>query len=255
MRSALHPLRWLPHALLALSLGVSGSRPTQSAEDGQRGRPVVIELFASQGCSSCTPALRTLAELSREARIIALTLPVDYWDYLGWKDSAAKPVFSLRQRSYATARGDRQVYTPQMVVNGAIACNAGRRADVEAALARASAAPTPASIDLQVREEGDWLVIMAGAGAGSADLWLLPVRRRLEVSILRGENQGRTLTYTNVVRDIRRVAAWSGVALTIRVPLTMALEGDADAYVVLLQDVPGGASPGEILGAAKSPRF
>jgi hypothetical protein len=212
----------------------------------------VVELFASQGCSSCTPALRTPAELSRGSRIVPITWPVDYWDYLGWKDSAAKPVFSARQRGYAAARGDRRVYTPQMVMNGTIACSAGQRADVDAALAGASASPSSMRVELQVREEGDWLIIMAGTG--SADLLLLPVRRQLEVSIHRGENQGRTLTYTNVARDVRRVATWSSGALAVRVPLTLTREGDPDAYVVLLQEALAAKSLGVILGAAKSPQ-
>src|ERR687884_289212 len=82
----------------------------------------VVELFTSQGCSSCPPADAMLGELARRPDVIALSLPVDYWDYLGWKDTLAQPAFSARQRAYAGARGDRQVYTPQVIVNGATPC-------------------------------------------------------------------------------------------------------------------------------------
>ena len=100
-----------------------------------RSRPppaAVVELFTSQGCSSCPPADAILAELARRPDIVALTFPVDYWDYLGWKDTLAHPLFTARQRAYAHARGDRQVYTPQMVVNGTKPCIGSDRAQIDA---------------------------------------------------------------------------------------------------------------------------
>jgi len=100
----------------------------------------VVELFTSQGCSSCPPADARLAELARRPDVIALTLPVDYWDYLGWKDTLAQPEFSVRQRAYSHGRGDRAVFTPQMVVNGMAACVGSDKAAIERAMERATAA-------------------------------------------------------------------------------------------------------------------
>src|ERR671917_179365 len=106
-------LPWLATVVAAALTGPSVAAPSPRA---------VVELFTSQGCSSCPPADRVLAELAREPDVIALSLPVDYWDYLGWKDTLASPAFSARQRAYSNARGDRQVFTPQMVVNGKVSC-------------------------------------------------------------------------------------------------------------------------------------
>src|SRR3954471_19915044 len=118
---------WLAAAGSALP-GAAGENPK-----------AVVELFTSQGCSSCPPADRVLAELAREADVIAPTMPVDYWDYLGWKDTLASPAFSARQRAYSNARGDRQVFTPQMIVNGKISCVGSDRAQIGRSMAGASA--------------------------------------------------------------------------------------------------------------------
>jgi hypothetical protein len=212
----------------------------------------VVELFTSQGCSSCPPADALLSDLAKRPDVIALTFPVDYWDYLGWKDTLAQPGFAARQRGYAHLRGDRQVYTPQVIVNGHKPCVGSDRAQIEGIIApgKVSASSLPAEIVLS-EVSGRVLVKVAGASDQAAALWILPVSRALTVSIGRGENGGRTITYANVVRGMNRIGDWNGGEASFEVPATIA-RGEADSYVVLLQ-VARGVKPGIILGAAKGP--
>ena len=212
----------------------------------------VVELFTSQGCSSCPPADAYLSELARRPEIVALTLPVDYWDYLGWKDTLAHSAFTARQRAYAGARGDRQVYTPQAVVNGSELCVGSNRAKMEHLIAVRGELP----VAVAALEIGGQVAIDVGPGAPVEDaaVWLLPVARVRTVPIGRGENRGLTATYANVVRGLKRVGTWTGQPVRYEVPIAAAKEGEADGYVVLLQAV-GHGGPGPILGAAKSPGF
>lgn len=243
---------WL-RALLLVTLSVTWMGRGWAASESDRSSLIVVELFASQGCSACSPAIELLAELAKDPRIIALTLPIDYWDYLGWKDSLAQPAFSARQRAYASARGNRQLYTPQMVMNGAIACVGSQKATVAEALSAAAATGSALRTAVRATEEAEQLIIDVTAGEGTADLWILPLRRRQEVSILRGENQGRSIVYMNVVRDLRHIGVWTGRAVTFRVPLTLTRVANSDGYVLLLQKVLPSKGLGVILGAAKGP--
>lgn len=229
-------------ALAALA-GLDGAARAETA-----GPTAVVELFTSQGCASCPPADEKLVELSRDPAILALTLPVDYWDYLGWQDTLAHPAHSARQRGYAAARGDRMVFTPQMVVNGAFACVGSKPQDVAAALETAQAhtprLPVPVSVDVA----GGEAAIRIGPGADApAEVWLLAIDRAEEVAIGRGENSGRHATYANVVRGMAKVGDWTGAAASY----SHALAGHGDFHVVLLQKRHGDA-PGAILGAGRS---
>lgn len=212
------------------------------------GPKAVVELFTSQGCASCPPADEKLVELAQDPEILALTLPVDYWDYLGWQDTLADPAHTARQRGYAAARGDRMVFTPQMVVNGAFACIGSKPQDVAAALEKAeehaARLPVPVSVDVAGGEAA--IRIEAGADA-PAEVWLLAIDREEEVAIGRGENSGRHATYANVVRGMARVGEWTGAAASYR----HALAGRGDFHVVLLQKRHGD-HPGAILGAGRS---
>jgi hypothetical protein len=216
----------------------------------------VIELFTSQGCSSCPPADRVLAELAREPDVVALSLHVDYWDYLGWKDTLAQPAFSARQRAYASARGDHQVFTPQMVVNGKAICVGAERSQVERSVAEANGTRASLPVAIDVKEAGAAVVVEVGAGAAGlprkAEVWVLPVVRSRDVAIGRGENKGRRITYTNVVRGMTRAGDWTGAPARFEVPLHQARAGDADGYVVILQATEP-ERPGAILGATKGP--
>lgn len=215
----------------------------------------VVELFTSQGCSSCPPADALMGELAKDRDLIVLTLPVDYWDYLGWKDTLALPAFTARQKAYAERRGDGQIYTPQAVVDGLVHVVGSDRSEIEAAVASARGKAGALAVPVGIVETGAGVAVTvggAGAGAKTGALWIMPVARARSVAIGRGENRGRSVTYSNVVRGVVKLADWSGAPLKLDVPTGLLKTGGADSYVIVLQ-ASSGARPGAILGAAKGP--
>ncbi|MDB5646557.1 thioredoxin family protein [Methylobacterium sp.] len=237
--------------LLAGALGASATRASASER-----HPVVIELYTSQGCGSCQSASRVLAEFAREPGVIALTFPITYWDYLGWKDVYGMAAFTARQRAYAALRGERQVFTPQAIVNGKPSMIRSDRNALERALRRARAG-SPSQVSVRSWEEGDRICVDVGAGGEAdapADLWLLPVMRRRRIEIGGGDNKGQVFDYINVVRGMHRIGPWTGRAAHFEVSRHAARVAEADSYVVVLQ---GGSEgrPSRILGAAKAPGF
>jgi hypothetical protein len=207
-----------------------------AAEAGER--PVVVELFTSQGCSSCPPADAYLAELARRDDVLALSLHVDYWNYIGWKDPFSSTWATERQREYARTLAQRYVYTPEMVVDGAAHAVGSNRAEVEGLIAAARRHEGPL---LALARDGEALRISVGAGAGSGTLLLVRFEREHATKIARGENGGRTLRNVHVVREIRRLGEWDGKPLALDIP---APQGEA---AVLLQ----AAGQGRMLAAAK----
>jgi len=215
----------------------------------------VVELFTSQGCSSCPPADALLVEYARQPDIIALSLPVNYWDYLGWKDTLAHVAFTERQKAYAHSRKDRQVFTPQIIVNGKKSCIGSDRAQVEKAIQITSKGRKALPVNVTLDEQNGRVTIAVeetpDTTQRAAELWVLPVLKEQTVPIERGENRGKTITYANVVRGLTRVGEWLGGSARFEVPLETARRG-GDAYVVLLQSTDA-ERPGIILGAAKGP--
>jgi hypothetical protein len=208
----------------------------------------VIELFTSQGCSSCPPADRLAGELVGDEKLIVLSLPVDYWDYLGWHDTLALHSHTQRQKAYAAVRGDRQVYTPQMVIDGIAQRVGSERGSIERALVESKG---NLAVSVRIERKGGNLEIDIGGGIGTpAGVWLLAVVRSKTVAIGRGENRGKTITYNNVVRTWQRLGAWSGGALHHTVPVAAIADADADQVVVIVQSGSTEA-PGPIYGAAK----
>jgi hypothetical protein len=212
----------------------------------------VVELYTSQGCSSCPPADKLMAELARDPGLIVLTFPVDYWDYLGWKDTLAHPHFSYRQRAYSAMRGDRKVYTPQAVVNGVAHAVGSDRSQIERAAAESRAVFGVLTTEIRIRRNGDGLAVTCpprGADAGPAHLWAMPVVRERSVQIGRGENSGRSVSYVNVVRNVSRIGECGAAAAEVSVPAA-SLSEDAEGLVVLMQ---GGneKKPGAIIAAAR----
>jgi hypothetical protein len=239
-------LAWMVFASAALI----ATPPVSAAEPR-----AVIELFTSQGCSSCPPADKLLDELSHDPSVIALSLPVDYWDYLGWKDTLALPGHTRRQRAYSRVRGDREVFTPQAVINGAAYALGSNKAAIEEAIVRTRAASTiNVPVTLAVAGERITVDIAAVAGGNGGEIWLCPVTRKVDVAIGRGENHDRDITYTNVVRGWLKLGDWNGKAASFAMPVTdiMARSATADAVVVLVQDG-SAAMPGRIVGAASAP--
>jgi hypothetical protein len=233
-------------------LGLVVAALASGSAAAQETRPrAVVELFTSQGCSSCPPADAVLSELARDPGVVALSMPVDYWDYLGWKDTLARPGFSQRQKAYAEQRGDRQVYTPQAIVNGVKHALGSDRSAIEAAAA-SSREHGALGVPVTMSEQGDTIHVEVGARPGaSATLWLMPFTRQAEVTIGRGENKGRSVTYCNVVRSMTKVGDWTGEARSFDVPASAARVASADSYAVLLQGG-SGERPGPVLGAAIS---
>lgn len=177
--------------------------------------PVVVELFQSQGCSSCPPADMVLNDLAGRRDVIALNFAVTYWDYLGWKDSFAQPAFTQRQRDYASAGGRNNVATPQMIVNGRVALVGSRRGEVDQAIGRLRIVnPDPA-----IRVSGNTIEIAAGKRDKPATLWLVRYDpRAIAVPIKAGENGGRTIVHKNIVRELTALGSWNGRAAHYTVP-------------------------------------
>jgi len=241
------------HAVFSVALALAGLVTVHpSPADEKR---AVIELFTSQGCSSCPAADRLIGELTDDPSLITLSLAVDYWDYLGWQDTLALHGHTKRERAYAAARGDRDVYTPQAVVNGSVAVLGSDRAAIERAVAQTRKNSPALTLPVSLKVEGDKLVVNVAdakdATARNAEVWLCPVSGRITVEIGRGENRGKTLTYYNVVRDWKKLGDWSGKAVTFSIPLSEVMTKDIDTFAVLVQS--GAASkPGVLLGAAKT---
>ena len=173
----------------------------------------VVELFTSQGCSSCPAADRLMGELTQDPSLIALSLAVDYWDYLGWRDTLARPEFTVRQKAYAKVLGDGMVYTPQAIVSGIANVNGSNADKVERAIDK-TAKPFAASrvpIALSAAD-GKLTIDVASAPDGvaskEATVWVAAIAGSVKVPILRGENQGRTIVYSNVVRAMMPVGTW-----------------------------------------------
>jgi hypothetical protein len=212
----------------------------------------VLELFTSQGCSSCPPADRLLGEYAEREDLLALSFNIDYWDYLGWKDTLASHEFSERQRAYSEARGDRQVYTPQIVVNGGEHVVGSNQAAVDAALDRAEAKGLPVPITLSSSDDAVEVHIGAAEdpAAAKGTLWLVMYDPTVSVPIERGENSGETVTYHNVVRRLRPIAMWKGEPMAVDLPKSEMNKAKAARCAVLLQTEKQDGLPGAVLGAA-----
>jgi hypothetical protein len=241
-------------ALLVLGIGLAAVGPAHAQSAAQPGAVSVtpkgvVELFTSQGCSSCPAADALLGRLAKRDDVIAISLSVDYWDYLGWKDTLAQAKFSERQKAYAKMLGDGMVYTPQMVVNGLAHVNGGDEAKVERALDKTSKSAAHVSVRMSMSD--DKLVVdvgaaPAGASVKEATIWLAVMSSSVEVPITRGENRGKTITYTNVVRELIPIGMWSGKAVTVQLERHTFMQKDAERGAVLVQQ--GKAGP--IIGAA-----
>jgi hypothetical protein len=220
----------------------------------------LLELFTSQGCSSCPDADKLLGELTGDPSLIALSVPIDYWDYLGWKDTLASPAHSARQRAYAHVRGDRQVYTPQIVVNGSTHVLGSDHAAIDRAIVQTDQKAGVMSLPVLLSIGGasssaqnlNVQVESAENEHGTGEVWLCPLAKAISIDIGRGENHGRTITYHNVVRSWVKLGDWAGTKSDWHVPLSQIASGDVDAAVVMVQEG-SHDKPGIILGAAYLP--
>jgi hypothetical protein len=213
---------------------------------------VVLELFTSQGCSSCPPADKLLAEYGKKPGVVTLSYSVDYWNYLGWHDTLSSPANSERQRDYARERGDGAVYTPQVVVDGILHVNGSNEAAIEMAIRNAAKRLRDVKVPVSMRAEDDSLVINIGAapetsGERAGTVWLAIANDKQTVSITRGENQGKVITYSHPVRELTPIGMWKGEAMTLRLPVKDLKAMGGDCLVALLQV----ENLGPILGVAE----
>ncbi len=208
---------------------------------------VVAELFTSEGCSSCPPADALLAELAEREGVIALAFHVDYWNYLGWSDPYSQAAFSERQRAYASVL-DGRVYTPELVINGTVGLVGSQRQRVESLIATAMATPAPVEIRLSARLEGDVVIANCTLTDAPEDavLHLALVERSTHQNPSRGENRGRTLNHTNVVRVFESLPAISGYH-TLALPEGLNTSNAGIVAYVQSDEV------GSVLGGAISP--
>lgn len=240
--------RSLIKGLAATSLVGSVAGPVWAAKPA---RPVVVELFTSQGCNVCPPSEKVLADLAKRPNVIAIGLHVDYWDFLGWKDTLADPSHAKRQSAYNMALRRRSNFTPQMIIDGAVSVSGAREDKVNRIIRRRKERqndPVPVTLTL----EGGTLRIDLGEAPDALSgqrctVHVVPFRSRRKIVIERGENAGRELKYTNSVRDLTRLEDWTGIAATQNYPLDAATLEDLGGIAVIVQD----AESYEVVGAAQ----
>jgi hypothetical protein len=241
--------RFLSFGILAVAgLLIVGWWPAMAQPvDGKSKRPVVVELYTSQGCSSCPPADALLGQLSTRKDVLAVSLPVTYWDMLGWRDTLASDANTRRQKAYARELGRGGVYTPQMIVDGATDVVGSRTQAVDSAIAARTNDMQAVPVELAATRQQIRIAVGPAAdhAAHEATIWLFGILPQATVSIGDGENSGRTITYHNVVREIRSVGTWKGQAVSVTLPRAEA-GPPHDGLAVVVQQ--GGY--GRVLGAA-----
>jgi len=233
-------------ALAVMGMAVPHCAPALAQSDNRSAvssaEPVLIELFTSQGCSSCPPADRLAAKMAPNASLVVISRPVTYWDRLGWKDTLASQGNTDLQQAYARRglAGRNGVYTPQTVVNGSFGAVGSHESDIRRGIARYGSTSSAA---IRVKDLGDGGVgIGLGGETGSpAELVLIAVTRAVDVGIGRGENNGRTVTYTNVLRSERKIADWQGGKASHVIAPAQLMNKGADAYALVLREPGGGA--------------
>ena len=236
--------RGLAGLAAAVVIGFLAIAPARAATDPPP--VVVVELYTSQGCSSCPPADNFLAELAMRSNVIALSLHVDYWDYIGWKDPFGSPMMTERQRRYASALGLRYVFTPQMIIDGRDSIVGSDRIAVETAIVAARAQDKTARVSF--RPDGGGVVVIAAGQApkAGATVWQAIYDNDHETDVKRGENSGRTIRNVNVVRSLERLGTWTGEELEIPLSLGNAAARGRYGCVVIVQE----GRSGPVIGAA-----
>lgn len=210
----------------------------------------VVELFTSQGCSSCPPADAELARLVEEGEVLALGYHVDYWNYLGWKDTLSDPENTARQYGYATTWNRRNVYTPQAVVNGLDHANGADSKAVRKLVDGYASAGKGLTVDVSLTRDKSSINVNIAEGTGKAEIIMVYFDQKNTVEIGRGENKGREITYYHSVREIEVLGMWSGAQMSIELPETVLGDKPGRGCAILLQKMSDKGTPGEILGAA-----
>jgi hypothetical protein len=241
------PVMFRPARTLFISALLCAVLATPSLAGG--GKKVVVELFTSQGCSSCPPADAYLAELAKRDDVIALSFHVDYWNYIGWNDPFSSPEFTARQRAYGRTLQKRYVYTPQIVVDGRAETVGSDRSTVDT-LIRMAAAMQKVEIDVTHNKNGTADIhVPAASGHSAGDVWIGFYDSAVRTDIRAGENRGATIVNANIVRVYKKIGTWSGGVLDKHVDLKALGATGRDGSVIVLQ----APNNGPIVGAASFP--
>jgi hypothetical protein len=228
--------------ILLLSSGLIGG----FAEAGESRSPTVVELYTSQGCSSCPPADAYLGELAKMEGVLALSFHVDYWDYIGWKDPFAAPINSQRQQEYSRIFRKAYVYTPQIIIHGMAETTGSNKAVIKARIEQAKLAPD-VPIKLERQASGDLRIRIArGRQPGQATIWMAYFDPVHETKIRRGENRGEKISNHNVVRVLKKIGDWRGQRIALTISAAELKKHQGQGCAVFLQS----AQKGPILGAA-----
>jgi hypothetical protein len=230
----------------AAALSALAANASFSAENTPKG---VVELFTSQGCSSCPPADAVLGKLIDQGDVVALAYHVDYWNYLGWEDTFSSAQSTERQYDYARTLGRKSVYTPQVIVNGRDHLNGADMGGINAKMDSFKNAGRGLTVSIDAVQEDDKIKIDIGGGKGKANIVLVYFERENAVDVRRGENRGKKLTYWHSVKDIQTVAMWDGKAMELVLPTSIINAEGHDGCAILLQTMRSDGVPGAIIGA------
>ncbi len=213
----------------------------------------VVELFTSQGCSSCPPADKILADYAKGHDVLALAWHVDYWNYLGWKDTFSSSQFTDRQKRYAKSLRERQIYTPQAIVNGRSHTVGSRRGKIEDLIKNYVQTSNGLTVPIKVKVTGEQMQIRVNHPSATKNhptLYMVYFNSAKEVVIKRGENRGKTFTYRNIVQKIQMLGMLKAGAISVDLPLMEVKRAGFDSCAILLQETTASGTPGAIVGAS-----
>lgn len=231
-------MRLITFAAMAVSSTISMGSANAGEVKG------VVELFTSQGCSSCPPADKVLSQIASQGGVLALAFHVDYWDRLGWKDTFSSKAHTQRQRGYGNGFNTNTIYTPQFIVNGYAVPQSGSSQGIRASIGELAARGHRINVPLKVSVKGSQITVEAGEGSGAASLILVSYVQSKTVDIGRGENAGRKIEYRNAVTGVRTIGRWNGNKMTVETA-----KPASAGLAVLLQRTNASGGPDEIIGA------
>ncbi|MBY5566752.1 DUF1223 domain-containing protein [Rhizobium leguminosarum] len=235
-----------PRFLLPLIAGVVLSGPLQAEDGTPKG---VVELFTSQGCSSCPPADAAFRKLVNQGDVIALAYHVDYWNYLGWADTLSSKENTERQYGYAKTMGRSNVYTPQAIVNGRDHLAGADLNGINTKIDTYSSEGNGLTVPISATMRGDELEIKIGAGQGKANVVMVYFDKEKTIDVEKGENSGQKLSYLHSVTNVETVGMWDGKATSLTLPASVLQRPQLEGCAILLQSATADGDPAAILGA------
>ncbi|MBB4443093.1 MULTISPECIES: DUF1223 domain-containing protein [Rhizobium] len=235
-----------PRFLIPLIAGVVLSGPLQAEDGTPKG---VVELFTSQGCSSCPPADAAFRKLVNQGDVIALAYHVDYWNYLGWADTLSSKENTERQYGYAKTMGRSNVYTPQAIVNGRGHLAGADLNGINSKIDTYSSEGNGLTVPISAAMRGDELEIKIGAGQGKANVVMVYFDKEKTIDVEKGENSGQKISYLHSVTNVETVGMWDGKATSLTLPASVLQRPQLEGCAILLQSATADGDPAAILGA------